>query len=192
MKINVNDKVLISSNDEVIGAYNGEVATVKRIYPDVTPPIAYVEIEADLVARTLGLKVPIADLVLIREEPKSEIPGGAREITKEDFDAALKTVTLPTNHPAGIIKSNPMASFLGGMVGAIAGEEIKSEIFGDHDVVVITEEQLIEKIWNGCSPIKISEAFGGKKSAKESVLMSLSAMMTLQNVPGVLFGEDGK
>ena len=188
MKINVNDKVLISSNDEVIGAYNGEVATVKRIYPDVVPPIAYVEIEADLVARTLGLKVPIADLVLIPDKSKNEIPDGAREITKEDFDAAVENVTDPDSF---FSESNlsPMSRMVKAVSVKIVAGYIAEEIFKDRDVITMTEDAFVAALWDGCNPTVISGIVGNRMSAFKCSDVALTSFIGLNEIVPILFGE---
>ncbi len=188
MKINVNDKVLISSENEVIGAYNGEVATVKRIYPDVVPPIAYVEIEADLEARIVGLKVPIADLAMI--EHTSEIPEGAREITKADFDEAVNTVTDPGNIPEGVTPSTARLITL--MGNRILAEDVRKDIFKDRDSVIMTEDEFTAAIWNGCRPEIVANAAGNKTSWRNYAHMSIGLMLSFEDMIPILFGESEK
>lgn len=194
MNIKINDKVMIVNAEGVLERFNGKVGRVDRIYYEVTPPVAMVVFEYEPgIAFNEMVKVSVDNLAKVEpqenQEVESDIPEGAREISKDDFDAALKTVTDPKNHPAGIIESNPMASLMGSMVGVIVGKTIESDIFGDQDVITITEEELLATIWDGCNPVKMEKILNGKKPAKECAYMSLSAMMTLQNIPGVLFGE---
>lgn len=192
MKINVNDKVLIASADALFVPYNGKVAVVKRIYPDVIPPIAFVEIEEDpTVAATTGLKVPLADLVAIPDKPKTEIPEGAREISKVDFEEALKSVTDPAAAFADT-RLEPMGSLVKIMTAKIVGDNAKNEIFRDSDSVVMTEDQFVVTLWNACDPVTVAEQTGKKMSARKCMDVALTAFVSLRDIVSILFGEDGK
>lgn len=191
MKINVNDKVLIASADPVFNSYNSKIGVVKRIYTEVNPPIAYVEIEEDpAIASTVGFKVPLADLVAI--EPKSDIPEGAREITKDDFDEALKSVTNPAAAFADT-KLDPMGNLFKIMTAKIVGDNAKNEIFRDHDSVVMIEDQFVVALWNACDPVTVAEQTGKKMSARKCMDVALAAFVSLRDIVSILFGsEDGK
>lgn len=188
MKINVNDKVLISSENEIIGAYNGKVATVKRIYTEVTPPIAYVEIEEDPeVANTVGFKVPLADLVAIPDEPKSEIPEGAREITKADFDEAVNAVTSPDNLPEGVERTTVRMITL--LTNRILAGDVRKEIFKDRNSVIMTEDEFTAALWNSCRPEVVANASGNKNSWRGYAHISIGLMLSFEDMIPILFGE---
>lgn len=185
----INDKVLIASDDAVFASYKGKVATVKRIFSDVIPPIAYVEIEEDpKIANTVGFKVPLADLVAIPDEPKSDIPEGAREITKADFEEALKSVTNPEAAFANT-NLNPMGSLLKIMTAKIVGENAKTEIFKDCDSVVMSEDQFVVALWNACDPVTVAEITGKKMSARKCMDVALAAFISFRDVVAILFDE---
>ncbi len=191
MKINVNDKVLIASDDALFAPCKGKVATVKRIYTEVNPPIAFVEIEEDpAVANTVGLKVPLADLVLIPAEPKSEIPEGAREITKADFDAAVDAVTDPNNLPEGVAPSTTRIITLLG--NKILGEDVRKDIFKDRDSVIMTEEEFTAALWNGCRPEVVANAAGNKTAWRGYAHASIGLMLSFEDMIPIFFGESEK
>lgn len=103
MKINVNDKVLIATTDVLLNSYNGKIAVVKRIFTEVIPPIAYVEIEEYPRPDSItGLKVPLAGLVVIPEKSENETPirGDESEeitITPDEFkEVACRVIAEET------------------------------------------------------------------------------------------------
>ena len=186
MKFNVNDKVLIASDDLHISSFKCKVATVKKIYTEVNPPVAFVEVEDPATGDTVGFKVALADLVAIEYKPE-----GAREITKSDFDAALDDVTRPDKMLSNV-KVDPYKRFLATMVAIKVGCKAEREIFSDSDSVVMTEDQFVDALWNVCSPTALVEKVDGKMSAYACMDVAFAAIAILKDIVPILFGESKK
>jgi hypothetical protein len=165
------------------GVYKDETGKVVRIYGNVG--VALVQLEnGDLV------KVFLSELVEIRPqeaEPKTEIPEGAKKISRADFDAALIE-----SHQYMMERTfrNPMSGIIGGLTGTIVGADIADKIFKDQDVVVMTEDQFIAVLWAGCSPEAVNKSVGGKMYTRQAMDVSIAAIMNLRKIPSILFGAE--
>lgn len=202
MNINVNDKVLIVSDDAVYAPYKNKLATVKRIYHEATPPVAFVEIDNLFIFDDLvGLKVPLANLVVIESENsdresensdrESDIPEGAREITKEDFEEALMDITS-LERGFSEKKVSPVKSFFVKMTSMVLGRKIAEVIFEDQPSIIVTEEQFIEMLWDLCNPVSVSESIDKKMSVRKCVPISQTTIFDLLSLVPVFFGESEK
>lgn len=165
------------------GAHVGETGKVVRIYDDLG--IALVALGTD----SLG-KVFLYDMVEIRPqetEPKTEIPEGAKKISRADFDNAL----IESNqYMMDRTSRNLMSGVIGTLTGTIVGADIADKIFKDQDVVVMTEDQLIAELWAGCSPEAVNESVGGQMGIGKAMDVSIAAIMNLRKIPGILFGGE--
>ena len=126
MNININDKVLIATATAPLNSYNGKIAVVKRIYNEVVPPIAYVEIEDFNTDSITGLKVPLTGLVVIPEKSHDETPVEENEseeitITRDEFrNVAARVIAEETK---GFRIAAPMfAALVGNLIVALFGK----------------------------------------------------------------------
>lgn len=138
-------------------------------------------------------KVPFSCMTKLAEESqeeqesKTEIPVGSKRITKQEYEDALIKVTDPANLLGGD-EGNPLTKLLGSMTGAIHGKKLGTQLFGDNDSIVMSEDEFVVAIWNGCSPDNVEFR---DKSMRENMVVSIAALMTLQNLPKVIFdGSD--
>lgn len=163
MKITVNDTV----------EYRGRVGKVERIFNYV----ALVRIEDELV------KCDLNDLVKVEphETAKEEIPEGAKRITAEDFRHAV----IKATSSFGIKNDN----VLGGLTGTIVAAEIGLKLFDSRDSVIMTKDEFIVTLWNGCSPESIKAGVGGQMPLDESLTVSISSINALRDLPDILFDK---
>lgn len=178
MNINKYDKVVVNDPRFTSDTLIGTVINTYAVTPD---NVAIVHLEAT--GETV--KIPFSNLRKYepqeKQESKTEIPEGARRITEAEFGKAVIEVTALENHPSGMDEKNPMSSILGGLVGAIVGGKIAKKVFKDNEVITVTRDQLVEIIWNGCSPANADEKNGG------NMVVSIAAVMTLQNLVEIFF-----
>lgn len=172
----------IKENDRarVVGdIFDGKVGTVKSVYNSLG--VAIVTFDEGIA------KVPLSCLVK-EKEPESEIPEGAKRITKAEFMAALQKITSPEAIFSG--KSvDPIHALTDGLSAIIFGHKVASIIFEDKDVAVLTEDDLVGALWDACDPAVMSEEVNRKQSAFNCLLMSVSAVIVLRDLVTILFGE---
>lgn len=179
MSIHKDDKVKVVIGARYYSIFGDQIGRVLRTY-DFDGGVAIVEFLEGTTA-----KVPFADLIKI--EPKktetetSEIPEGAKRISKADYDRAIIAVANPTGEG--------MSNFLGNMVAMIVAKDIRSKIFEKQDAVIMTEDQFITTLWNGCSPENVSKSVDNEMSFYECTSVSLPAMSNLRKAVNILFGE---
>lgn len=166
------------------GFYNGKTGKVVNVHSDLDIAIVAIE-EVDRL-----VKIPVAALVEVQPQEKeveTEILEGAKKISRADYDAALIETTI-----AGIGGrfKNPMTGITGAMSAAVVGEFIGLKIFKDSDVVVMTEDQLILDLWEGCNPRRVNEIVDNDMSLSQAMSVSIAAFMTLRKIPGILFGAE--
>lgn len=139
-------------------------------------------------------KVEIAQLVEIQPQEsrivdvKIEIPEGAKKISRADFDAALAEITSPRKMLDG--NFNPMVSFTKVLTARIIGDTLREEIFKDQDVVVMTKDEFVVALWDGCNPKCVSDQIRGRQSVARSMDVSVAAILSLREIPDILFGAE--
>lgn len=164
---------------KVIGGFHeGRVGKVISTYPSLDVAIVAFDDNGDV-----G-KISLSALVEIQEKRavEPEIPEGAKEISRADFDAALIKVTTKS-----LSKTDNLA---GAMTGVVIGKSIGSEIFKESDVVVITEDQFIGAMWAGCSPEAVNRIVGNDLPIGKAFSVGIAALITLKKIPGILFGAE--
>lgn len=165
------------------GAHEGKSGRVASVYPDLG--VALVECN-----ESIGMvKVLIDDLLVIpsreNEEIKTEIPEGAKKITRSDFDRAVVRSSLLEN------KSNdPMQNLVGSMTGVIVGKVAADDIFKGQDAVVMTEDEFIFALWDACNPNHVSEIIDNKMTLYRCIDVSIAGMLNMRNVVRILFGPE--
>lgn len=136
-------------------------------------------------------KVALASLVEIEpqenREIKSEIPEGAKKISRADFDAAVDEATVSV---IGGNYRNPEAGLVGALVGSIVGRDAGDKIFKDQDVVVITEEDLVVALWDACNPKCVSASVDNRHSIVDCLDVSVAAILSLRKIGRILFGAE--
>lgn len=187
MNIKPNDKVKILNAEGYLAELEGVTGTVERVYPEHTPPIAIVKFEEDpTVASCMTVKVYIDNLVKV--EPEVEIPEGAKQISKDDFDAALKEITSPERALSNN-KIEPTKLFFAAMTTMIIGRKVSERLFENQSSITVTEDQFIDAIWSACSPVNVSEGIDNKISVRKCAHISLTTTLDLLEIVPILFGE---
>lgn len=173
--MNIGDKVKVAAN--------GKTGVIISSYNFTPDNIAIVRLDDNET-----VKIRMEDLIKLDDQTEQdpEIPEGARVISREEFSNAIVEVTKPENHPGGINVDNPESSLLGTMIGAVVGMRLAEKVFKDDNVVALTEDQLVKIIWDGCSPENTSGIIDA------GMIVSIAAIMTLQNLVKVFFPSDSE
>ena len=178
--IKVNDRVKVVSCKHYLDIFKDRVGTVVRVYETISDPIAIVEFEDGVTA-----KIPFETLLKVTtqqtEEAKSDIPEGAKRITEADYKKAVSE-----SASYFVAKSG---AFTRGMSGVITGAKIGDKLFESQDSVVMTKDEFIVTLWDGCSPMNIRDNTGGKMSIDRSLGVSISCIIALRKVADILFDE---
>lgn len=189
MSIKENDRVKVIKAEGELSPLIGATGTVKRIYELSAGDIAAVQIIPDeTIAREIFVKLPVENLEKVgpQENRETEIPEGAKRITKADFEAALAEITSPEKmHESG---SNLLGTFTRIMTAKIIGDSVRDKIFEDQDVVIMTEEEFISTLWKACDPVTTSESVKKGLSARKCVHVAITAMIGLEEIVGIIFG----
>lgn len=165
------------------GPYKDGTGKVVRVYGNVG--IALVQMENG----DLG-KVYLSELVEIHPqetEPKTEIPEGAKKISRADFEIAfIESIQLLRETAF----DNPTSGIITTAIGSIVGKNIADKLFEDQDVVVMTEDQFTAVLWAGCSPEAMSGIIGGLMGIGKTIDVSIAALMSMRKIPDLLFGAE--
>lgn len=187
MSIKVNDKVRVDRSMGYLTSVMGVIGTVAQVY-DFLVPMAIVKFENGITA-----KVEVSNLRKVEpqenQEPKPvtpEIPEGAKQITKDDFEAALMEVTNPLGD---MDKGHSLSALVDAMMGMIVGKEVAAKIFKDQDFVIMTEDQFTGALWDGCNPEIVHKSAGKNLTVFQSMKISVAAVIALKNIVGVLFSD---
>lgn len=178
MNVRENDRV------QVVGdIFDGKVGTVKSVYNSLG--MAVVKFDEGVA------KVPLSCLVKIKSqenaEPKTEIPEGAKKISRADFEVALID---SSQYMASRVSSHPLTAVIGSSIGTIVGANIADKIFKDQDVVVMTEDQFVAELWVNCNPKAVGEMIGNLMNLGNNMDVAIAAIMNLRKIPGILFEAD--
>lgn len=186
MNINVNDRVRVIRADGELIPLIGAIGEVDRIHELATGRIAIVKIIPDETCyREIVVKFPVENLEKV--EPKTEIPEGAKQISEADFEAALKELTDPEKMLSGK-SGNPMVGFTRLLTAKLVGDGVKKRVFEDQDVVVMTEEEFSVALWDACNPVAVDEFTGNKMGAAKTLKVSITTIITLEEIVDILFG----
>jgi hypothetical protein len=163
--------------------FKDRAGKVVRVYDDLIIPVAIVEF-----SETLTAKIPIVYLIEIKEQAKEpvkepEIPEGAKRITRNDFTQAITDATCPAFN-------GEFSDLIGSMSASIVGMEMTDNLFKDQDVIIMTEDQLVAALWDGCSPVNVDESVGSRMGLYKSLTVSITAIMKLRKLVEILFSED--
>ena len=190
MRIKENDRVKVIKAEGELSPLVGAIGEVIRIYELGAGDIAAVRIIPDeTIAREIVVKLPVENLEKVTAQTReTEIPEGAKQISKADFEEALARVTNP-GAALSDTKLNPIAALTKIMTGKIIGDAAKDKIFKDRDVVITNEEQFIVMLWNACDPVTVAETVGKKMSMRKCVDVALAAFVTMGEIIPILFGE---
>ena len=188
MSIHVNDQVKVVRADGELSCLIGAIGKVDRIHELATGRIAIVKIIPDETCyREIVVKFPVENLE--RVDAKTEIPEGAKQISEADFEAALEELTNPEKLLSGK-SGNPMVGFTRILTAKLIGDGVKAKIFKDQDVVVMTEGEFSAVLWDACNPVAVDEMVNNKMGAAKTLKVSITAMITLEEIVGILFGEE--
>ena len=186
MSIKENDRVQVIKADGELSPLVGAIGEVIRVYELGAGNIAAVRIIPDeTIAREIVVKLPVENLEKVKAQTQeTEIPEGAKQISKEDFEAALAEITSPEK----MLGSNSVVSFTKLLTAKIVGDNVKNELFKDQDVIVVTEEEFIVALWNACNPLSVDGTTGNKMGARKTVKISITAIISLEEIVDILFG----
>jgi hypothetical protein len=188
MSIKENDRVRVIKAEGELSPLVGAIGEVVRIYELGAGDIAAVRIIPDEpIAREIIVKLPVENLEKVTAQTQeTEIPEGAKQISKADFEAALAEITSPEKMLSR--NSNPMVGLTRIMAAHVVGDAMKNELFKDQDVIVVTEGEFIVALWNACNPVSVNGMIDNKMSVRKIVDVSLTAILTLQEIVPILFG----
>lgn len=187
MSIKENDRVRIIRAEGELAPLIGAIGEVERIHDLSTGRIAIVKIIPDEnVAREIVVKFRVENLEKV--EPKAEIPEGAKQITKADFEAAIEEITSPEKALSG--GSNPMATLTEIMTAKIVGDGVKDKIFKDQDAIVMTADDFVVALWDACNPSTVDETAGNKLGVRKTVKIAITAIICLEEIVDILFGDE--
>lgn len=188
MSIKENDRVQVIKAEGELSPLVGAIGEVIRIYELGAGNIAAVRIIPDeTIAREIVVKLPVENLEKVAAQTQeTEIPEGAKQISKADFEAALDEITSPEKILSS--GSNSMVGFTKLLTAKIVGDNVKNELFKDQDVIVVTEEEFIVALWNACNPISVDGTTGNKMGARKTVKISITAIISLEEIVDILFG----
>lgn len=186
MSIHVNDQVKVVHADGELSCLIGAIGKVDRIHELATGRIAIVKIVPDDVTcyREIVVKFPVENLEKV--EPKIEIPEGAKQITKEDFGAALKEVTSP-DKIFSEVSGNRIHDLLEGLAAVAFGCKLKEILFKESDVVILTEDDFVRSLWDACNPASVVKR-SDKTSAFDGLPVALASVIRLRGLVEILFG----
>ena len=191
-KIAVNDEVMFISENG--SAELGRVGKITNIHELKNGDIAIVEFADGLE------KIPLENLVKVKREPveepkdekteektETEIPEGARKISKNEMTAALVKITSPDYLKSNLKVSGTSVFF--GLTAVMVGHRIIDELYGDKDTVVITREDLMRILKDGLTLKKLSEDVGGRMDAACLTPVGITCAIVLKRLIPELFGE---
>lgn len=168
MNVRENDRV-----QAVGGIHDGKVGTVKSVYDLID--MAIVDFDNDTVA-----KVPLSYLVKIKSQENqgdnSEIPEGAKYITKTEFMEAISEVTKPDKlvETAGADKATIV-----GLGVLMSGIKLTEKLFKDADIILITKNQLDHEI-----------AASAMDEDPKFMVVALVNSIILRGIVNILFSGD--
>lgn len=175
----IREKTLVKA---IGGEYEGRQGRVSSVYPDIGIALVLFDGAVGLV------KVFLSDLVEIRpqetEDPKTEIPEGAKVIKDKDFIAASARA-IATGRKIGDFAFNMLED----MSVAIVAAMVTKKIFNGREAVVMTRTDCIDALWDACSPQTIRENTTGGFSDKGSIVVALAAISKLHKIADILFDE---
>jgi len=175
--IKVNDLVKVVSCESYLDLFKDRTGKVTRIFETLTVPVAIVELEDGST-----IKVPVNNLDKVEVKPQeSEIPEGAKRITEAEFREAVAQVTSHFAARRGDIML--------GMTGLMVGADIGRKLFGSQDSVVMTKDEFIVNLWDGCSPVNVSESVNGKMTLDQSLPVAISAIHSMRDLANTIFDE---
>lgn len=174
-----------NSTVKVIGGlYDGKTGKVVKVHDYIDIALVSFDDNGDV-----G-KVPLSALVEVQPQAdrivdvKIVIPEGAKKITRADFDKAIVTATRPDFENPGDFMDAITHGLASGIVGGIAA----NKIFGDQDVVVMTRDDLVVALWDGCNPKNVNESSGFPIA--KSLAISTGAIIALKKIVDILFGAE--
>ena len=167
------------------GFYDGRVGKVCSIFPEIDTAVVSFDDNGDV-----G-KVSLSALVEIRPqetEPKTEIPEGAKKISRADFDNAVDALVAPEK----ILFSggNPMSIIA--KVGSVMAlrDHVRNEIFKDNDNVVMTEDDFVSVLWSACNPGVAAKLIPGVKPGRKLNKIAVGAFVSFDEILEILFGAE--
>lgn len=172
MKVNTNDRVRVVRGDPAVREYTDNVGIVERTYPTIE--IAIVSFDNGCVG-----KIHFSNLVKVETEPEENIPEGAKFITREAYNKALKKIT----------DASDSKDIIATLLGVVVGNMISDKIFNDSEVVAMTKNQFIERLWSECSPVSISKFVNEETLIETDIYRSVTAIIVLKPMIDILFDE---
>lgn len=173
----------------IAGVYDGRVGKVCNVYPEIDLAVVSFEDNGDIGKVSLSYLVEVQPQAEQIVDVKIEIPEGAKKISRADFDAALAEITDPDK----MFKSghDALGVIIRGLIAKVVGDSVREKIFEDQEVVVITAETFTVALWDACNPVAVNKATtGGKTSDRKALKVAITAIITLEEMVDILFGEE--
>lgn len=165
----------------IAGYYEGKTGKINSVHPEAGVAIVSFDDNGDV-----G-KVNLSDLIEIQDQPEEkapEIPEGAKQISRADFDAALDRVSNEVMRSG----KNPMVGFTQIMTARLVADSVKVEIFRDQDVVTMTEDDFASALWDACNPATLRELNDMPTGGKVRRL-AMVAYISFEEIVEILFGS---
>lgn len=186
MSIHVTDRVKVVHADGELSCLIGAIGKVDRIHELATGRIAIVKIIPDDVNcyREIVVKFPVENLEKV--EPEIEIPEGAKLISKEDFEGALKKITNPETVFANA--DDPTHALFEGLATTLFGCKLMTILFNESDTVILTEDDFVRSLWDACNPAIGRNGVIPSVRAYDGLLMAVTSIIHLRHIVEILFG----
>lgn len=168
----------------IAGFYEGKTGKINRTYPESGVAIVSFDENGDV-----G-KVNLSDLIEIEAQPEEkapEIPEGAKQISRVDFDKAVDDLVSPER----IIFSGGNAHATVAKLGAILASRriVGDKIFNGATSVVMTEDEFVSALWIACDPRNMISGDKSCLSAHRMTKLAVATVIGLEEVVEILFGS---
>lgn len=167
------------------GHYDGKTGKVISAFPPIDMAVVSFDDNGDV-----G-KVSLSALVEIQVQKKpveSEIPEGAKKISRADFDNAVDALVAPEK--VLFSGGNPMATIA--KIGSVMAlrDHVRNEIFKGNDAVVMTEGEFVAVLWSACNPGVAAKLIPGVKPGRKLNKIAVGAFVSFDEIIEILFGAD--
>lgn len=168
----------------IAGFYEGKTGKINSVHPEAGVAIVSFEENGDV-----G-KVNLSDLIEIQAQPEEkapEIPEGAKQISRADFDKAIDDLVSP----ARILFSGGNPHTVVAKLSAIMASRriVGDKIFDGATSVVMTEDEFVSALWIACDPRNMIPGDKSCVSAHRLTKLAVAMVIGLEEVVEILFGS---
>lgn len=186
--INIDDAVMVVSNESYLESLNGRIGRVLRVY-DFNKAAAVVKFENGETAKiTLDALVKVSPQKT--EEVKSDISESGITITKKDWLETVDKVLLDNFDP--VAEKNGKDSFLSSvraMSAHFVAIQISKDLFNDEGKITVADKrEFTSCVWLGCEPHNLQK-YTPQMEITKLVSVAMSAYELLLPVIDYIFDE---